>query len=80
MPLFNGMNVVNYQHHDEVALPAQPPEETLSASESRKLTGKVLVRFAEDDLVALQREAERQGVSLPQLMRDLSLRQLLQAS
>jgi hypothetical protein len=56
---------------------ARTPEETLSASESRKLTGKVLVRFTEEDLVALQQEAERQGVSLPQLMRDLSLRELL---
>jgi predicted HicB family RNase H-like nuclease len=53
----------------------------VSNSEQRKLTGKVLVRFTEEDLEALQQEANRQGVSLPQLMRDLSLRTLeLQAS
>jgi predicted HicB family RNase H-like nuclease len=49
----------------------------VSNSEQRKLTGKVLVRFTEDDLEALQQEASRQGVSLPQLMRDLSLRTLV---
>jgi predicted HicB family RNase H-like nuclease len=56
---------------------ARAPEETLSVSESRKLTGKVLVRFTEEDLSALQQEADRQGVSLPHLMRELSLRTLL---
>ena len=49
----------------------------VSLSESRRLTGKVLVRFTEEDLVALQQEADRQGVSLPQLMRELSLRTLV---
>lgn len=49
----------------------------MSNSEQRKLTGKVLVRFTEEDLEALQHEASRQGVSLPQLMRDLSLRTLV---
>ncbi|WP_156671231.1 MULTISPECIES: hypothetical protein [unclassified Mycobacterium] len=49
----------------------------MSRSEQRKLTGKVLVRFTEEDLQALQQEADRQGLSLPQLMRDLSLRTLL---
>lgn len=49
----------------------------MSASEQRKLTGKVLVRFTEEDLQALQDEAERQGTSLPALMREISLRTLV---
>ena len=49
----------------------------MSNSEQRKLTGKVLVRFTEEDLEALQHEASRQGVSLPALMRELSLRNLV---
>jgi predicted HicB family RNase H-like nuclease len=49
----------------------------VSASEQRKLTGKVLVRFTEEDLQALQDEAERQGTSLPALMREISLRTLV---
>jgi hypothetical protein len=40
------------------------------------MTAKVLVRFTEDDLWKLQQEADRQGVSVPQLMRDFSLRAL----
>ena len=48
----------------------------MSNSEQRKLTGKVLVRFTEEDLEALQQEASRRGVSLPHLMRELSLRTL----
>jgi predicted HicB family RNase H-like nuclease len=57
--------------------PAEVPEEDVSNSEQRKLTGKVLVRFTKADLEALQQEASRQGVSLPALMRDLSLRTLV---
>jgi predicted HicB family RNase H-like nuclease len=57
--------------------PAEVPEENVSNSEQRKLTGKVLVRFTEEDLEALQQEASRQGVSLPSLMRELSLRTLV---
>jgi hypothetical protein len=57
--------------------PAEVPEGNVSNSEQRKLTGKVLVRFTEEDLEALQQEASRQGVSLPALMRDLSLRTLV---
>jgi predicted DNA binding CopG/RHH family protein len=57
--------------------PAKVPEEKVSNSEQRKLTGKVLVRFTEEDLEALQQEASRRGVSLPQLMRELSLRTLV---
>lgn len=57
--------------------PAEAPEENVSNSEQRKLTGKVLVRFTEEDLQALQQEASRHGVSLPQLMRELSLRTLV---
>ena len=57
--------------------PAEVPEENVSNSEQRKLTGKVLVRFTEEDLQALQQEANRHGVSLPQLMRELSLRTLV---
>jgi predicted HicB family RNase H-like nuclease len=53
------------------------PEENVSNSEQRKLTGKVLVRFTKEDLQALQEEASRQGISLPALMRDLSLRTLV---
>ena len=49
----------------------------MSNSEQRKLTGKVLVRFTEEDLEALQQEANRQGMSLPSLMRELSLRTLV---
>jgi hypothetical protein len=41
------------------------------------MTAKVLVRFTQEDLLALQQEAERQGVSVPQLMREVSLRELL---
>ena len=57
--------------------PAEVLEENVSNSEQRKLTGKVLVRFTEEDLEALQQEASRQGISLPALMRDLSLRTLV---
>ena len=57
--------------------PAKVPEENVSESEQRKLRGKVLVRFTEEDLEALQQEARRQGVSLPALMRELSLRTLV---
>jgi predicted HicB family RNase H-like nuclease len=57
--------------------PAEVPEDNVSNSEQRKLTGKVLVRFTEADLEALQEEASRQGVSLPALMRELSLRTLV---
>ena len=57
--------------------PAEVPEENVSNSEQRKLTAKVLVRFTEEDLQALQEEASRQGTSLPALMRDLSLRTLV---
>jgi len=60
--------------------PAEVPEENVSNSEQRKLTGKVLVRFTEEDLNALQQEASRLGVSLPQLMRELSLSNLLSAT
>ncbi len=60
--------------------PAEVPEENVSNSEQRKLTGKVLVRFTEEDLNALQQEASRLGVSLPQLMRELSLSNLLSAA
>lgn len=49
----------------------------MSNSEQRKLTGKVLVRFTEADLEALQEAANRQGVSLPHMMRELSLRTLV---
>ena len=49
----------------------------MSNSKQRKLTGQVLVRFTEEDLEALQEEANRQGVSLPALMRDVSLRTLV---
>lgn len=57
--------------------PAEVLEDNVSNSEQRKLTGKVLVRFTAEDLEALQQEADRQGASLPQLMRELSLRSLL---
>ena len=60
--------------------PAEVPEENVSNSEQRKLTAKVLVRFTEEDLNALQQEASRLGVSLPQLMRELSLSTLLSAA
>jgi hypothetical protein len=46
----------------------------LSNSESRKLTAKVLVRFTEDDLWRLQQEADREGITVPQLLRENSLR------
>ena len=60
--------------------PAEVTEENVSNSEQRKLTAKVLVRFTEEDLNALQQEASRLGVSLPQLMRELSLSNLLSAA
>jgi hypothetical protein len=46
----------------------------LSDSEQRRLTEKVLVRFTEAQMLKLQEEANEQGVSLPHLMRELSLR------
>lgn len=49
----------------------------MSTSEQRKLTAKVLVRFTEEDLEALQGEADRLGTSVPALMRELSLRTLM---
>ncbi|BAN91842.1 MULTISPECIES: hypothetical protein [Mycobacterium] len=49
----------------------------MSNSEQRKLTAKVLVRFTEEDLEVLQQAASRQGVSLPSLMREISLRTLM---
>jgi hypothetical protein len=49
----------------------------VSNSEQRKLTAKVLVRFTAEDLEALQDEANRQGTSLPALMREISLRTLV---
>jgi hypothetical protein len=45
----------------------------VSLSESRRLTSKVLVRFTDDDLIRLQQEADRLDVSLPQLIREVSL-------
>ena len=60
--------------------PAEVPEENVSNSEQRKLTAKVLVRFTEEDLNALQQEASRLGGSLPQLMRELSLSNPLSAA
>jgi predicted HicB family RNase H-like nuclease len=55
----------------------ETPEDNVSTSEQRKLTGKVLVRFTEEDLQALQDEANRLGTSLPALMREISLRTLV---
>ncbi len=49
----------------------------MSNSKQRKLTGQVLVRFTAEDLEALQEAADRQGASLPSLMRELSLRTLV---
>jgi hypothetical protein len=51
-------------------------EDDVSVSEQRKMNAKVLVRFTEDDLWKLQQEADRQGVSVPQLMREFTLRAL----
>jgi hypothetical protein len=48
-------------------------EDDVSVSEQRKMNAKVLVRFTEDDLWKLQQEADRQGVSVPQLMREFTL-------
>jgi hypothetical protein len=44
------------------------------------MTAKVLVRFTEDDLWRLQQEADREGISVPQLLRELSLRAFPKAS
>ena len=41
------------------------------------MTEKVLVRFTEEDMLGLQREADRQGVSVPALLRELSRRAYL---
>ena len=49
----------------------------MSTSKQRKMTCQVLVRFTEEDREALQQEASRQGVSLPHLLRETSLRNLV---
>jgi hypothetical protein len=49
-------------------------------SESRQLTEFVGVRFATDDLDELRAEASRRGITVPRLLRDLSLNSLRQAS
>ena len=49
-------------------------------SESRQLTEFVGVRLATDDLDALRVEASRRGITVPHLLRDVTLNSLRQAS
>ena len=49
-------------------------------SESRQLTAFVGVRFATDDLDELRAEATRRGVTVPRLLRDITLSSLRKAS
>lgn len=43
-------------------------------TETRQLTEGVFVRFTPDDLDVLKSEAERLGMKVPALLRELSLR------
>jgi hypothetical protein len=49
-------------------------------SESRQLTEFVGVRLAADDLDELRIEAKRRGITVPRLLRDITLSSLRQAS
>lgn len=49
-------------------------------SESRQLTEFVGVRLTTDDLDELREEASRQGVTVPRLLRDITLNTLRAAS
>jgi hypothetical protein len=49
-------------------------------SETRQLTKLVAVRFSPDDLDALQEEALRRRISVPQLLREVTLGSLRTAS
>jgi hypothetical protein len=49
-------------------------------SETRQLTALVGVRFAQEDFDALRAEANRRGVTVPELLRDISLSSLRNAS
>ncbi|MBV8178553.1 MAG: hypothetical protein JO045_07020 [Mycobacterium sp.] len=45
-------------------------------SETRQLTAQIAVRFTPADLCDLRKEADRQGISVQQLLRDSCLRSL----
>lgn len=47
-----------------------------SRSKSRQLSAQINVRFMPDDLRDLREEANRQGISVQQLLRDSCLRSL----
>lgn len=49
-------------------------------SETRQLTEFVGVRFTPDDLTELREEASRLGITVPRLLRDLTLNSLRAAS
>ncbi|MCP9276503.1 hypothetical protein [Mycolicibacterium arenosum] len=49
-------------------------------SETRQLTKLVAVRFSPDDLETLQEEATRREISVPQLLREITLTTLSAAS
>ena len=49
-------------------------------SETRQLTEIVSVRFTPSDMVALRHEADRRGVSVPQLLRESGLNRVRAAS
>ncbi len=51
-----------------------------TGSETRQLSELVAVRFTPDDLSALREEASRREMSVPQLLREISLGSLRTAS
>jgi predicted DNA binding CopG/RHH family protein len=53
---------------------------TRQKSETRQLTELVAVRFAPSDLDALRQEASRRDMSVPQLLREVTLGTLRTAS
>jgi predicted DNA binding CopG/RHH family protein len=49
-------------------------------SETRQLTALVAVRFSPSDLDEVREEATRRGITVPQLLRDITLNSVRAAS
>jgi predicted DNA binding CopG/RHH family protein len=49
-------------------------------SETRQLTALVAVRFSPSDLDEVREEASRRGITVPQLLRDITLNSVRAAS
>jgi predicted DNA binding CopG/RHH family protein len=49
-------------------------------SETRQLTALVAVRFSPSDLNEVREEASRRGITVPQLLRDITLNSVRAAS